>query len=491
MVSLKITSSVDSGLRDKSKWVTDCSSCDTGSPISSASCGEHVCLCVRIENTTSEDQKVKVSYTLYRNGKYHDSDTKTKTIKAGKTKQFFSHGIHLTGHLCADWEAKITAIIIRPECQETCETTCQTFCMALCEGTCEQSCQCNCESTCETEIENTDFTFRYNFDLPSGVSAKAKTYVAEVYSCAGWTQTGTFCYRTRAFFGEGTKVLGSQFKHKIAIQNNTQNDMTLQLIEDGDSDSNCILNAFYQYPRPMGSITVKANEITTKEFNPYGIYHDECETDRPTYLEVKWKLTPRRTPPCENYGDLNNDGYVDGTDLVLLGDYLRCGFAQITTPLSESDFKNRADLDKDGEITSDDFNTLACFIAYETDTFPACGTCGNCETTCQTTCEGTAQTCQEACLTQVQHVCDTCETTCEVTCQILEEIECPIMVVSYGTPLVDSLEPLRRIRKILPSLIVKIYYSDLHLKIAIKFRRLLYLPLLILTKLINRISKRH
>ena len=491
-IKLKIDSTIDAGLEDKSIWTVAPEYCctDYESEITEATYPEKPYLCVQIKNNLSETKDIKVSYTIYKDGKSFLSDSKTKTVSPGKKKVFFTVGVDIK-YVESEVKASIVATIVQPACQETCETTCQTFCMALCEGTCEQSCQCKCESSCETEIENTDFTFRYNFDLPSGLSAKAKTYVAEVYSCAGWTQTGTFCYRTRAFFGEGTEVLGSQFKHKIAIQNNTENDMTLQIIEDGDSDSSCILNAFYQYPRPMGSITVKANEITTKEFNPYGIYHDECETDRPTYLEVKWKLTPRRTPPCENYGDLNNDGYVDGTDLTLLGDYLRCGFAQITTPLSESDFKDRADLDKDGEITSDDFNTLACFIAYETDTFPACGTCGNCETTCQTTCEGTAQTCQEACLTQVQHVCDTCETTCEVTCQILEEIECPIMVVSYGTPLVDSLEPLRRIRKILPSLIVKIYYSDLHLKIAIKFRRLLYLPLLILTKLINRISKRH
>ena len=552
MVKLTISSTVDKGLRDKSKWVTDCSSCDTGSPISSIACGGHVCLCVRIENTTSEDQKVKVSYTLYKSGKYHCSDTKTKTIRAGKTKQFFSHGIHLTSTLCADWEAKITATIVHPECQETCETTCQTFCMALCEGGCESSCQCSCESTCESEIENTDFPLQYEFELPSGLSGKAKFYVAKVYSCQGWSQTGTFCYRTRAFFGEGGSVRGCQFKRKIAIQNNTQNDMTLQIIEDGESDSSCVKDLFYQYPRPLGSITVKAGEITTKEFNPYGLYHDQCTSDRPTYLKIKWKLTRRRTPPCENYGDLNDDGYIDDTDLVLLGDYLRCGYAQISTPLSESEFIKRADLDQDGSITATDFTTLSCFIAHETDTFPVCKGCGNCETTCQTTCEGTSETCTSACLTESQEVCgycetscqDTCEivcqssceascqeacevscqtveeqvseceetcqvtcqtecltaieklclkecqTVCETGCQLLEEIECPIMVVSYGTPLVDSLEPLRRIRKILPSLILRIYYSDLHLKIARKLRRFLYLPLLLLTKLLF-ITKRH
>jgi len=134
-----------------------------------------------------------------------------------------------------------------------------------------------------------------------------------------------------------------------------------------------------------------------------------------------------------------------------------------------------------------------------------------CELTCQETCEKTCQqTCESFCQTEEEKLCEgcettcqlscqepcevakqLCETTCETTCQLFEELKCPIMVVSYGTPLVDSLEPLRRIRKILPSLILKTYYSNLHLKIARRFRRILYPPLLILTKLINYISKQH
>ena len=372
----------------------------------------------------------------------------------------------------------------------------KTLCEALCETSCEASCQCSCESTCETEIENTEFVLKYTFDLPSGLTAKAKSYVAKVYSCYGWSQTGTFCYRTRAFFGEGKDVRGSQFKHRIAIQNSTQNDMTLQIIEDGNSDSNCILNLFYQYPRPLGTITVKANEIIRKDFNPYGIYHDECETDRPTYLEIKWKLTPVRTPPCNSYGDLNNDGNITDTDLILLGDYLRCGFKQITTPLSQSEFEKRADLDGDGKISTDDFNTLSCFIAYETDNFPVCKGCGNCEQYCQTACEGTSETCSSACLTQTQDICGTCEqycqsacelvcqtpcevtfqlcqTICETECEIIEEIKCPLTIMFVGTPLIYHIQPLRKLKPYLPLFIIKAYYSSLAVKTARKLRWLI------------------
>jgi len=132
-----------------------------------------------------------------------------------------------------------------------------------------------------------------------------------------------------------------------------------------------------------------------------------------------------------------------------------------------------------------------------------------CESTCEETCEKSCEEacekgqelicaenceifCQISCKKSCQSVCEaTCKETCEETCQLLEEVKCPIMVVSYGTPLVDCLEPLRRIRRILPSLILRIYYSDLHLKIARKLRRFLYLPLLILVKFINYISKQH
>ena len=359
--------------------------------------------------------------------------------------------------------------------------TYKNLCEALCETSCEVSCQCECESSCETEIENTDFVLRHTFDLPSGLSAKGKSYVAKVYSCQGWTQTGTFCYRTRAFFGEGQSIRGSQFKHRIAIQNNSQDDMTLQLVEDGESDSSCILNLFYQYPRTLGTITVKAGEVVRKDFNPYGIYHDECVRDRPTYLEVKWKLTPIRTPPCENYGDLNDDGKITDTDLVLLGDYLSCGFAEISTPLSESEFKKRADLDGDGNVTRIDFITLTCFLAYETNTFPVCTGCGNCETECQTACEGTSETCQTLCLTQTQHICGTCEqycqqscelfcqapceiysqlcqTECETECQSSTE-RCPLTILLVGTPLICYIQPLRKAKPYLPAFIVKTYYS--------------------------------
>jgi len=114
-----------------------------------------------------------------------------------------------------------------------------------------------------------------------------------------------------------------------------------------------------------------------------------------------------------------------------------------------------------------------------------------CETTCeQTACENCETSCQETCQEFCKVVKQVCEEACEETCQLSKELKCPIAVVSYGTPLVDCLEPLRRIRRILPSLIVRIYYSDLHLKIARKLRRFLYPPLLILVKLINYISKR-
>ena len=296
MVKLEIKSVISEGLGDKTKWVLDCaycSACDECDAITSAECNQHIYLCVRIKNITDSQANVSCYYRLYKDGKdYYKSEIKTKKIAAGSTKQFFSHGIHLLGDLCADWKALVVASIV--SCEETCETTCQTTCEATCQTTCEETCQSTCEVSCQTTCEKTCQT-----------------------TCEGVCQT-------------------------------------------------------------------------------------TCQTT------------------CQS----------------------------------------------------------ACERACQT----ACE--GTCQTTCETTCE---RTCQTACEVSSQ----LCQTSCEEFCQLLEEMKCPIMVVSYGTPLVDSLEPLRRIRKILPSLILRIYYSDLHLKIARKLRRFLYLPLLILTKLINYISKQH
>jgi len=83
---------------------------------------------------------------------------------------------------------------------------------------------------------------------------------------------------------------------------------------------------------------------------------------------------PQREPPCDFYGDLNDDGYVTEIDDLLLYKYLREGWERVVgyTPLTESEFKRRADVNGDGVVDRDDEKLIQMYIDGVIDTFPIC-----------------------------------------------------------------------------------------------------------------------
>ena len=87
-----------------------------------------------------------------------------------------------------------------------------------------------------------------------------------------------------------------------------------------------------------------------------------------------------RKSPCGNYGNVNNDpdNYVTDEDAKLVMDYVELGWGAVKDKvggLSESEFKERADVDGDGEVTSNDADMIYAYYAGSDtgrDTFPVC-----------------------------------------------------------------------------------------------------------------------
>lgn len=86
---------------------------------------------------------------------------------------------------------------------------------------------------------------------------------------------------------------------------------------------------------------------------------------------------PARPPPCGNYGDLDDDGYITQKDADLLAKYYISGWSAVSadTPLSEEEFRARADVSASGEITLYDASLIGMYFNYNIDTFPICEVC--------------------------------------------------------------------------------------------------------------------
>jgi len=85
----------------------------------------------------------------------------------------------------------------------------------------------------------------------------------------------------------------------------------------------------------------------------------------------------KRPSPCPPYGDLDDDGYVTYNDIILAWLYELYNWDAVKekTPLSEEEFKRRADVNGDGKIDMKDVMLIANYSYYspDFDTFPVCG----------------------------------------------------------------------------------------------------------------------
>jgi hypothetical protein len=75
-----------------------------------------------------------------------------------------------------------------------------------------------------------------------------------------------------------------------------------------------------------------------------------------------------RSPPCGNYGDIDDDGGVGNFDLVIISKHV---LDPIANPLTEEE-KRRADVDGDGIVTDADSQLIRQYIIGNIDTFPVC-----------------------------------------------------------------------------------------------------------------------
>ena len=85
-------------------------------------------------------------------------------------------------------------------------------------------------------------------------------------------------------------------------------------------------------------------------------------------------LAPTPTPPCDSYGDVDDDGYVTQADADLIKLYVFGGWAAVrdTVSISESEFVHRADVDGNGYVNMGDVGAIYGYIGGTIDTFPVC-----------------------------------------------------------------------------------------------------------------------
>lgn len=83
-----------------------------------------------------------------------------------------------------------------------------------------------------------------------------------------------------------------------------------------------------------------------------------------------------RTPPCGNYGDLDNDGKVSDVDAGLLDQYSKgTPFNELNTSLSEGEFLLRANV-SNGAGHGNDIDILLDFLQWKINSFPICDPTG-------------------------------------------------------------------------------------------------------------------
>ena len=109
-----------------------------------------------------------------------------------------------------------------------------------------------------------------------------------------------------------------------------------------------------------------------------GDYVDIYMYNRATGIEehigtFKWvcELLPK-VPPCGNYGDVDGDGYVTENDVNLIIEYAISGWP-VESPLTESEFVERADVNDDGVVNIGDATVVLNYLLGALTSFPVCG----------------------------------------------------------------------------------------------------------------------
>ena len=78
-----------------------------------------------------------------------------------------------------------------------------------------------------------------------------------------------------------------------------------------------------------------------------------------------------KVSPCAPYGDLNLDNVIDRNDYNILKDIVDINEEGDTR---RQKIRTRADLNNDGQLTTDDLSLLAKYLRGTLDTFPVCST---------------------------------------------------------------------------------------------------------------------
>lgn len=81
---------------------------------------------------------------------------------------------------------------------------------------------------------------------------------------------------------------------------------------------------------------------------------------------LTFPVCPLRVPPCGNYGDVNDDGYVTKEDSDMVSDYVVGNI-----PLTPEQ-KEHADVNADGIVDINDARIIGRYAAGQIDTFPVC-----------------------------------------------------------------------------------------------------------------------
>jgi len=104
---------------------------------------------------------------------------------------------------------------------------------------------------------------------------------------------------------------------------------------------------------------------------------DDCITSLDALMILSMTPTTQssREPPCDSYGDVDDDSYVTVDDYDLVRSYAEGGWDAVkskTGLTSEEEFKRRADIDDDDKVSFSDSVFIDHYINGTRDTFPIC-----------------------------------------------------------------------------------------------------------------------
>jgi len=355
-------------------------------------------------------------------------------------------------------------------CQETCELTCQETCKLSCQSTCELSCQETCELTCQSTCELICETTEETVSRCCTTGLPEQPYPSIAGTFKGKLKSKLACKikNIKTIPLPGTTA-------SVASYSITKNKKFTDVIYKNEEYTIEIeLSGYPQFFHDKPSIDTECGKITYISF--IDVNNKEHKNWIPALIIQGCKETCEIS--CQTTCELTCQQTCEQTC------QLRCEFTCQETCEVSCQQTCQLSCQETCEISCQQTCELSCQETCEKTCQATCElscqqtcelTCQKiCELACEETCEiGCEETCQKECQATCELKCQsTCELKCQTTCEQYNQV-CPLTILCVGTPLIYHIQPLRKIKPILPLFIIRAYYSRFSITLAKSLKWLL------------------